>query len=50
MANTPIYKVMFVNQNQVYEVYARQIFQSELYGFIEIEEFVFGERTQASDA
>jgi len=46
MASTPIYKVMFINQNQVYEVYARQIFQSELYGFIEVEEFVFGERTQ----
>jgi len=46
MPSTPIYKVMFINQNQVYEVYARQIFQSELYGFIEIEEFVFGERTQ----
>lgn len=46
MASSPIYKVMFINQNQVYEVYARQIFQSELYGFIEIEEFVFGERTQ----
>ena len=46
MASTPIYKVMFINQNQVYEVYARQIFQSDLYGFIEVEEFVFGERTQ----
>ena len=46
MASNPIYKVMFINQNQVYEVYARQIFQSELYGFIEIEEFVFGERSQ----
>jgi len=46
MPSTPIYKVMFINQTQVYEVYARQIFQSELYGFIEIEEFVFGERTQ----
>ncbi|WP_017937495.1 DUF1820 family protein [Zestomonas thermotolerans] len=42
----PIYKVIFFNQGQVYEVYARQIFQSEIWGFLEVEEFVFGERTQ----
>lgn len=46
MAPRPIYKVLFLNQNQVYEVYAREIYQSEMYGFIEIEEFVFGERSQ----
>ena len=44
--NTPIYKVIFVNQNNVYEVYARAIYQSEMYGFIEVEDFVFGERSQ----
>jgi hypothetical protein len=42
----PIYKVIFHSQNQVYEVYARQIFQSDMWGFIEVEEFVFGERSQ----
>ena len=42
----PIYKVIFHNQNRVYEVYARQIFQSDMWGFIEIEEYVFGERSQ----
>ena len=42
----PIYKVIFHNQNKVYEVYARQIFQSDMWGFIEIEEFIFGERSQ----
>ena len=42
----PIYKVIFQSQNQVYEVYARQIFQSDMWGFIEIEEFLFGERSQ----
>ncbi|AOS95547.1 hypothetical protein AUP74_00070 [Microbulbifer aggregans] len=45
MAN-PIYKVIFHNQNQVYELYARAIYQSEMYGFIEVEEFVFGEKSQ----
>ena len=42
----PIYRVIFLNQGSVYEMYAKQIFQSELYGFIEVEEFVFGERSQ----
>ncbi len=46
MATIPIYRVIFHNQNQVYEVYAREIYQSEMYGFIEVEEFVFGERSQ----
>ncbi|MEQ9023294.1 MAG: DUF1820 family protein [Pseudomonadales bacterium] len=46
MSKQPTYRVVFYNQGQVYEIYARQIFQSDLMGFIEIEEFVFGERTQ----
>ena len=46
MATTPIYKVIFHNQDKVYELYARAIYQSEMYGFIEVEEFVFGERSQ----
>lgn len=46
MANTPLYKVIFANQDKIYEVFAKQIFQSDLYGFIEVEEIVFGERTQ----
>jgi hypothetical protein len=36
---------MFVNQGKVYEVYARKVSHGELFGFIEIEELVFGERT-----
>lgn len=46
MAVKPTYKVIFINQGQVYELFARAIYQSEMYGFIEIEEFVFGERSQ----
>ena len=42
----PIFRIAFFNQNEVYEIYARQIYQSEIYGFVEIEEFVFGERSQ----
>ena len=46
MAKSPVYRVIFHNQNQVYEIYAREIYQSDMYGFIEVEEFVFGERSQ----
>ena len=46
MSNTPIYKVIFFNQGQIYEIYAHQIYQSDLYGFVEIEELVFGERSR----
>lgn len=46
MSNEAIYKVIFQSQNQVYEVYVREIYQSDMYGFIEVEEFVFGERSQ----
>ncbi len=41
-----IYKVIFHNQGEIYEIYATSIYQSELYGFIEVEEFLFGERAQ----
>jgi hypothetical protein len=45
MANQPVYKVIFQNGGQVFEVFARQIYQSDMWGFIEVEEFVFGERS-----
>jgi hypothetical protein len=45
MAATHIFKIMFVNQGKVYEVYARKVAQGRLFGFIEIEELVFGERS-----
>lgn len=46
MPSNPIFKVIFYNQNQVFEIFVRGIFQSDMYGFVEVEEFVFGERSQ----
>jgi hypothetical protein len=46
MSKEPVYKVIFQNGNQVFEVFARQIYQSDMWGFIEVEEFLFGERSQ----
>jgi hypothetical protein len=40
-----LYRVAFINKGQLYEVYARSVASSDLYGFVEIEELVFGERT-----
>ena len=45
MANKSIYKVSFFNQNKVYEIYAQQVYQSDLYGFITIEGLTFDERS-----
>lgn len=42
----PLYRVLFLNQGQVFEMYAKHIYQSDLWGFLEVEQFVFGERTQ----
>ena len=45
MAPRHIFRIMFVNQGKVYEVYARKVNHGELFGFIEVEELVFGERS-----
>ena len=45
MPASHIYKIMFVNQGKIYEVYARKVSHGNLFGFIEIEELVFGERS-----
>ena len=45
MAAKPIYKVLFVNQGKVYEIYARRVTQTgALFGFVEIEELIFDAR------
>ncbi len=46
MTEKRLYKITFFSQGQVYEIYARHVSQGGLYGFVEIEELVFGERTQ----
>lgn len=45
MAASHIFKVMFVNQGKVYEIYARKVNHGALLGFVEVEELVFGERS-----
>jgi hypothetical protein len=45
MAASHIFKILFVNQGKVYEVYARKVSHGSLFGFLEIEDIVFGERS-----
>lgn len=44
--SSEIYKVTFLNKGKVYELFVRQVFQSDLHGFIEVEDYVFDEVTQ----
>lgn len=45
MAKRHLYKIIFLNQGKVFEIYARSVSQGALFGFVEVEELVFGERT-----
>ncbi len=45
MSNEPLFKVIFMSQGQVYEIYARNVGHGEMFGFVEVEELVFGKRT-----
>ena len=46
MSGKQIYKVVFSSQGKVYEIFARQVSQGSLFGFVEVEEILFGERSQ----
>lgn len=41
-----IYKVQFQNQGKLYELYAREVTQSNTYAFIEVADIIFGEKTK----
>lgn len=38
-----IFRISFINQGKVYELYAETVRQGDLYGFVEIEGLIFGE-------
>jgi hypothetical protein len=45
MARKRIFKIMFTSQGKVYEIYARKVDHGTLYGFVEVEELLFGEKS-----
>lgn len=40
-----VYKILFYNRGELYEIYAREIYQGSLYGFVEVEKLLFGEKS-----
>ena len=45
MSNKNLYRIVFMSQGQVYEIYAREVGHGDMFGFIEVEQLVFGERS-----
>lgn len=46
MSQKHLYRIQFVNQGRIYEVYAREVSQGTLFGFLEISDMVFGNRSE----
>ncbi len=42
----PIYKIIFHSNGEIYEIYAQHVYSSDLFGFVVVEDIIFGERTQ----
>lgn len=45
MTKKTLFRITFSNQEAIYEIYARSIKEGDLFGFLEVEELVFGEQT-----
>jgi hypothetical protein len=45
MPASHLFKVVFHAQGRVYEIYARKVGHGSLFGFVEVEDLVFGERS-----
>jgi len=45
LSTSRIYRISFINQDKIFEVFARQVYEADLYGFIAIEELVFGSQS-----
>jgi len=45
MKESRLYKISYYNQDKVYELYAKQVYEADLYGFLTIEEIVFGSQS-----
>lgn len=45
MTKKRVYKIKFISQGKLYELFAREVAQSAMYGFIELGEIIFGEKS-----
>mgnify|MGYP001198739421 FL=1 len=46
MKKNSVYKIIFIQLGEIYEVFAKQIYQSDMYGFIEVEDYIFNKDKQ----
>ncbi|MDQ7091425.1 MAG: DUF1820 family protein [Methylococcales bacterium] len=45
MSEKDIYRIIFFNRDEIYEIYAKNVYEGDMYGFVIIEEFIFGEKS-----
>lgn len=45
MTQKRLFKVAFVNQGKIFEIFAKRVSQGNLYGFVEVEGIVFGSKS-----
>ena len=46
MNEDTVYRVTFLNQGEVYEIYARSVSQGGIFGFVEIADLIFRDETK----
>lgn len=45
MPASHVFKIVFLNQGKIYEIYAKSVSHGDLFGFLAVEDLVFGERS-----
>ena len=45
MKDSRVFRISFYNQGNIYELHAREVHQSAMFAFVEIEGIIFGERS-----
>ncbi|MEW6272625.1 MAG: DUF1820 family protein [Thermodesulfobacteriota bacterium] len=46
VASKRLYRVRFMNEGRIFELYAREVAQGSLFGFIEVADIVWGSRSE----
>jgi len=41
-----VFRICFLNQGKVYEIYAKRVQQGELYGFVEVQDLLFDDSSK----
>jgi hypothetical protein len=45
MSKKPIFRVIFVQNDKIFEMYAKHVTESDMFGFVVIEDLLFGEKS-----